>query len=90
MDSGSEYSEVVTSVIRFTTPKTVTVNHDRLPIFILFYFTLFYQFSHSQLSPLEGAIDLPVDHCSIVWSPESDFQVCSHNPNPNAEKVHKN
>lgn len=41
MDSGGECSEVVTTVIRFTTPKTVTVNHDRLPVFILFYFTSF-------------------------------------------------
>lgn len=40
MDSGGECSEVVTTVIRFTTPKTVTVNHDRLPVFILFYFIL--------------------------------------------------
>lgn len=78
MDSGGKCSEIVTSVIRFTTPKTVTVNHERLPIFILLYFTLFYWFSHSHLSPLEGAIDLPTDHSSVFWSLGSAFsELCS-------------
>lgn len=68
MDSGGEGSEVVTSVIRYTTEKTVTINHDRLPIFILFY-----QFSHSHLSPLEGAIDLPMDHTTQSFAVLSQF-----------------
>lgn len=66
MDSASECSEIVTNVIKFTRLKTLTVNHESLPIFILFY-----RFSHLHLSPLEGAIDLSMDHHSVLVLPQS-------------------
>lgn len=70
MDSGGEGSEVVTSVIRYTTQKTVTINHDRLPIFILFYFTTF--LIHT--SPLlREQFDLPMDHTTQTFAVLSQF-----------------
>lgn len=70
MDSGGEGSEVVTSVIRYTTQKTVTINHDRLPIFILFYFTSF--LIHT--SPLlREQFDLPMDHTTQTFAVLSQF-----------------
>lgn len=89
MDSSRGWSEMVTSVIRFTIPKTLTVSHEQLPILILFYFTFLYQFSHPHVLPLEGATDMPwtrAQSSAVLGQPSQGY---TQNHKTHADKVPK-